>query len=98
MRHWLEYTVPDTTGIDLLRGIVICLGAAVLVYSSLTIHFCWTHGIRWIGRWLLAFAVGILAAAQEFEQYGKPMVVWRLPVLIAGVIGALIVMHTPRTD
>lgn len=89
----LTYTVPDAPLIDALRGVCTVVGCALFIAAPAI----WWHARRILptrirGLVLVLLASDVYVSATEAEQIGHPMLVWRLPLGLLVIVGALIYM------
>lgn len=92
LHDWLNVTLPDYPGIDILRLFTVFVAGFVMVRS---IHY-FRHRRKLHGKFYhLTVAINLLVAllfcAQEAEQIGQRFLIWRLPTII--VILALILLQ-----
>lgn len=100
MGHWLTMTVPYNPIIDALRYVCFAVGGGVMgraMFMAATGRLRqWTRRARAaVGAW---FCIGLFAILQEANQLHKPMLVWRLPLLLAVCVLALIAMFSGTED
>ena len=92
-----DWTVSTNLIIEFIRILTITFAGAVL-FLILRLLMNWNklqfqtdRKLRYVALSLYA----ILAAVQEINQVGEPLVVWRLPVLFAATVCALFGMILP---
>lgn len=86
----LDYAVPYFAGLDGLRWLAVLL-SALLAFAV---------GARWHlrehrGVYLALLLYAALGTVQELEQMGRPMLVWRLPLVLLAA-GAGVTEILPR--
>lgn len=86
----LTYTVPDAPVIDTARGIIAGVGVLLLVFAP-AIWWRLRHQLPHRIRGLLIVLIGsdVYISATEAQQIGRQMVVWRLPLAVLVIVGAL---------
>lgn len=84
----LRYVVADNSLVDVWRTLVV-------LASGLLIVMCLVRLMQQERFWS-AIAIGstaVLGGLQESEQLGKPMLVWRLPLLTLSIIAGIRYMY-----
>lgn len=87
----LTYTIPDAPVIDAFRGFVIVAGALLFLGAPIA-WWRMRHVVPTRIRGLLVVLLGAdgYISATEAQQYGLPMLVWRLPLGFVVIVGALV--------
>lgn len=85
---------------DVLRLIVIAVGGAIfgMVLMRIITHRLYHWTLKRVSSLVAIAVMGLFAALQEFQQLGRPIVWWRLPLLIAFVICAGVGVFAPSED
>jgi cytochrome bd-type quinol oxidase subunit 2 len=100
MERVLDATIPYHPVLDVLRCLVVLLGAVIVVYAAKEApRHRWrrTHShteMAWVSA---AGGVGLLIILQQLQQLGDPAVWWRFPLLaFVAVNGAIAVRGLTR--
>lgn len=97
MQDVLEYAIPYHPALDLLRCAVFFFGVAILVYVAREAprwHRRRSHPVSEMALLAALAGFALFAILQEIEQFGKPMVWWRPPLLLFVAVNAAVATWT----
>lgn len=96
----LDYTLAYHWPYDVLRLLVIAVGGAIFGMGLMRIVarrlYYWTF--KRVMSLIALQVMGLFAALQEYQQLGRPMLWWRLPLLVVFSTCAGVAVFWPSED
>jgi hypothetical protein len=86
----LDYSVMNTWLIDIMRAVALVLGGVIFTSCMFFLRDWRRLDMRLPQkfRFLSLLLYALMSVVQELDQLGRPMVVWRLPlIIVAGSCG-----------
>lgn len=91
----LDASIPNAWWVDLCRIFAIGFGGVICASVAFFLRDwkCSRQGMPQKARYIALFMYGFLSVLQEVQQIGKPLVLWRLPLIILASLIAIYGMY-----